>query len=210
MHYQLLHDQQLPLCFVGNTFHNHTLYEYFKSKRSCEHMTVEDVLLKDQDWVNQRQFMCAVTNIGFKKQVIDQLASYNPSWFSVVSDNSHIGYHVSVGVNTFINDFNYILDDTVIGDHCTITAHTTLSHSVDIGDFSHISPYSYLSFTKLGQGSCLGLRSSFPGKPDNILNIHSWCNFMINSVVTKHIVTPGTYLGNRRVNGNTSLTHKIL
>jgi len=210
MKYQVLHDQGLIMCFVGNTFHNHTLYEYFKQQRPCEQITVEDATSKSPAWFDQRQIMCAVTNIGFKKQVIDQLTPQAPNWFSVLADNSHIGHGVSIGHNTFVNNFNVVFDDAVIGNHCTITNYTQLSHAVVVGDFSHVGPYSYLSFTNLGPGSCLGLRSSFTGKPNNAIDTADWCNFMIGSVVTKSIASSGTYMGNRRISSNTSLAHKIL
>jgi len=208
--YHLMHDQQRPLCFIGQTFHNHTLYEYFRTQRPCEHLTVEQVLEKDQAWFDQRQFMCAVTNIGFKKQVIDSLAKVNLHWFSVIGDNSIIGHQVVIGHNTFVNNFNVIFDDNVIGNHCTITNYVTFSHGVAVGDFCHISPYSYLCFTELGQGVCVGVRSSFPGKPNNTVKIANWCNFMMNSVVINTITTPGTYSGKRLQSLETSLTYKIL
>ena len=210
MQYHMIHDQQRTLCFVGKTFHNHTLYEYFKTQRLCEHLTVEQVLEKDQAWFDQRQFMCAVTNIGFKKQVVDSLEKFNLHWFSVVSDNSIIGHQVTVGYNTFVNNFNVVFDQNTIGNHCTITNYVQLSHGVTVGDFGHISPYGYLCFTELRQGVCVGLRSSFPGKPDNTIVVTDWCNFMMNSVVINSIATPGTYFGKRLQSNETSLTYKIL
>ena len=210
MQYQVIHDRQRPLCFVGNTFHNHTLYEYFKTRRPCEQLTVEEVAGKNQEWFDQRQFMCAVTNIGFKKQVIDGLTNFNIHWFSVIGTNSVIGYQVTVGYNTFINNYNVVFDNTAIGNHCTITNYVQLSHGVIIGDFSHIGPYCYLCFTELQQGVCVGLRSSFPGKPNNTIVVADWCNFMMNSVVIDSIVTPGTYSGKRLQSNETSLEIKIL
>jgi NDP-sugar pyrophosphorylase family protein len=209
MQYSIIHDHELPLCFIGNTFHNHTLYNYFKNLRPCEHLSLEQVAEKDQDWINSRQFMGVVTSISFKKQIADTLADKNIKWFSVVTANSHIGHNVKIGFNTFINNFNVVYDDVVIGDHCTLTNHLAISHCVVIGDFCHISPFSYLCFTTLNDGVCTGIRGTFPGKPDNQLTIAAWSNFMLDSTVTESITVSGTYSGKRKQSDETSLTLKI-
>jgi NDP-sugar pyrophosphorylase family protein len=209
MQYSIIHDHDLPLCFIGNTFHNHTLYNYFKNLRPCEHLSLEQVAEKDQNWINSRQFMGVVTIIAFKKQIADTLADKNIKWFSVVTANSHIGHNVKIGFNTFINNFSVVYDDVVVGDHCTLTNHLSISHCVVIGDFCHIGPFSYLCFTTLNDGVCVGIRGTFPGKPDNQLTIAAWSNFMLDSTVTKSITVSGTYSGKRKQSDETSLTLKI-
>ena len=209
MQYNVIHDQQLILCFVGNTFHNHTLYNYFKELRPCEHLSLEEVTSKDQSWIDQRQFMGVVTSIPFKKQIADTLTDKNVKWFSAISSNSQIGHNVTIGFNTFINNFNVVYDDVVVGDHCTLTNHLAISHCVAVGNFCHVSPYSYLCFTTLGDGVCIGIRGTFPGKPDHRLTVAPWSNFMLDSIVTESIDTSGTYAGKRRQSDETSLTLKI-
>lgn len=209
MQYSIIHDHDLPLCFIGNTFHNHTLYNYFKNLRPCEHLSLEQVAEKDQAWINSRQFMGVVSSIPFKKQIVDILADKNIKWFSVVNANSHIGHNVTIGFNTFVNNFNVLYDDVVVGDHCTLTMYLAISHCVVIGDFCHISPFSYLCFTTLNDGVCVGIRGTFPGKPDNRLTIAEWSNFMLDSTVTESITVSGTYSGRRKQSDDTSLTLKI-
>jgi UDP-3-O-[3-hydroxymyristoyl] glucosamine N-acyltransferase len=209
MQYSIIHDYELPLCFIGNTFHNHTLYNYFKQSRPCEHLSLEEVAGKDQSWIDARQFMGVVTSVPFKKQIADTLADRNIKWFSTVTANSHIGHNVKIGYNTFVNNFNVVYDDVVVGDHCTLANHLAISHCVSIGDFCHISPFSYLCFTTLGDGVCIGLRGTFPGKPDNRLTIADWSNFMLDSTVTESIESSGTYAGKRKQSDDTSLTLKI-
>ena len=209
MQYNIIHDHELPLCFIGNTFHNHTLYNYFKNTRPCEHLSLEQVAEKDQAWIDGRQFMGVVTSIPFKKQIVDTLADKNIKWFSVVTANSHIGHNVTIGFNTFINNFNVVYDDVVVGDHCTLANHLAISHCVVIGDYCHISPFSYLCFTTLNNGVCIGIRGTFPGKPDNRLTVAAWSNFMLDSTVTESIAVSGTYSGKRKQSDDTSLTLKI-
>lgn len=210
MNYQLLHSDDRTLCFIGDTFHNHALYHHFKNQRECKLVMLEDVEVQSQAWIDQHQFMCAVTNVSFKKTVADRLANKNISWFSACSDTSVIHHNVKIGYNTLINHFNVVYADAVIGNNVTISNYVQISHDVVIGDFSHVSPYCYLCFTHLGNGTCVGLKSSFPGKPSRLIVVPEWTNFYMDSRVTKSIAVAGTYSGSRMVDPATSLDIKIL
>jgi NDP-sugar pyrophosphorylase family protein len=209
MQYKILHDHGLPLCFIGDTHNNDTLFNYFKDIRPCEKILIEEIKKKDKNWFAARQFMSCGTGQAFKKQIVDSLEEFNLNWFSAISANTHLGHDVKIGHNTFINNFNVIYDETIIGNHCVITAFVCISHSVSMEDFCHISPYSYLCFTKLGKGVYIGTRSTFRGNEQNILNITDWCNFMLDSVVTGNVTEAGTYYGKRKYSSETSLTLSI-
>ena len=209
MEYKILHDFKLPLCFVGKTYHNQTLFSYFKDKRACELITIEEAQQQNKNWFADRQFMSCGTGQAFKKQIVDSLQEFNLNWFSAISASTHLGHNVQIGHNTFINNFNVILDKTIIGNHCVITAFACISHSVTLGDFCHISPYSYLCFTRLGTGVYIGTISTFTGNEQNMINITDWCNFMLDSVVTGDITEAGTYYGKRKHSNETSLTLSI-
>lgn len=209
MKYKILHDHGLPLCFIGQTYHNKTLYDYFKNKRKCELLTIEETQQKNKEWFGERQFMSCGTGLAFKKIVVDSLKEFDLSWFSVLSINTHIGHNVQIGYNTFINNFNVVYDNTIIGNHSVITNFAQLSHSVSMGDFCHVGPYSYLCFTKLGSGIYIGARSTFTGNEQKTVNVADWCNFMLDSVVTNNITESGTYYGKRKYSNETSLTLSI-
>lgn len=210
MHYNILHDQQKTLTFVGNTFHNSNLYNNFKQIRPCEKITLEQAQDQSTDWYKQRQFMCAVTNISFKKLVVETLNKHNVKWFSVVHSTNCIQDNVTIGKNTLINYHNVISEDATIGDHVTISNFCNLSHNVFIGDMCHLSPYVYLCFTTLLNGVCVGLRSSFPGKPTSPMTIAEWTNILMESRITKSLDQSGTYAGNRCINSELSHETKIL
>lgn len=209
MEYKILHDRELPLCFIGKTYHNQTLFTYFKGKRECESVTLEEAQQQNKEWFTKRQFMSCGTGQAFKKYIVDSLKEFELSWFSVISTNTQLGHDVEIGYNTFINNFNVIYDKANIGNHCVITNFVCLSHSVSMEDFCHIGPYSYLCFTKLGKGVYLGARSSFIGNEQNKINIADWCNFMVDSTVTGDITESGTYYGKRKYSNETSLTLAI-
>ena len=207
--YTVLHDTGKTLCFIGNSYMNHQLYNYFKTKRDCEILTYEDVLTKNQDWFDNHQFISIIAEIKFRKLIVDSFAHKNPNYFSVYGTRNHIGFDVSIGKGVFICDFNTILDDAVIGDHCVISTHSQISHCVRIKDFCHIGPFSQFMFATINQGCYISARSSFIGKKTEMLVVVDNCNFIIGSTVTKKITKSGTYFGNRFLNPQTSLDTKI-
>lgn len=210
MKYCIIHDVERVLCFIGDTWHNHTQYNYWSSRRPSEIISLEEAMSQNQSWWDQRQFMCAVTNINFKKQVVESTLQFDPKWFSVIDDSSEIHSDVVVGKNTLVNFFNCIYSGNTLGDHVTVTNYVQLSHSVHIGDMCHVGPYSYLCFTTLCSGVCVGLRSSFPGKPNAPITVADWCNITMDSRVTKSITNTGTWYNNRKINNFSSLDVKIL
>ena len=205
-----MHDLDRKLCFIGDTWQNHTQHQYWSQSRCSALVSLEYAVAQESDWWAERQFMCAVTNVAFKKQVVNAVAARNPDWFSVIENSSEICRDVQIGKNTLINFHNVLYDGTEIGNHVTLTNFLMLSHDVKIKDMCHISPYSYLCFTDLQQGVCVGLRSSFPGKPHESISVAAWSNLAMDSRVTRSITEPGTYYGNRKLNNLSSLDIKIL
>ena len=137
------------------------------------------------------------------------LAPYNPDYFSIVAKNNHIGFDVKIGKGVYICDFNVILDDAVIGDHVIITTHSIVSHCVEIKDFSHCGSYSHLLFATLGKGCYLAARTSIVGMKTAPITVANYCNFIINSTVTKNIDKAGTFYGNRCIDNLSSLDKRI-
>jgi len=209
MKFKLIHDSNKILCFVGSSYINKTLKDYFDQFRDCEIYRIEEIENNSQDWFDARQFLTASGSISLKKRIVDSLKKYNPDYFSVVAERNHIGFNVSIGKGTYISDFNVLLDNTVIGNHVVMTHYITASHDTEIKDFCHIGPGTYLLFTTLGIGSYVATKSSFVGKIISSIDTIGYCNYLIGSTVTKNITSVGTYYGNRRVNSDSSIDEKI-
>ena len=207
--YKLLYDNEKILCFIGNSHPNNELFQYFVQTRECENIRYEDMLIKKQSWFDARQFIVTAASIQFRKLVVDGLAQFNPDYFSVYSTLTHIGGDVSIGRGTLISSFNTILDGVVVGGHTLITTHTTLSHLSVVNDFCHIGPYSQILVATVGSGCYLAARSSIVGTKSDPRTVVDYCNFILESMVTKNITSPGTYYGNKRLNSFTSLDKKI-
>lgn len=208
--YSTLHDNGYPLVFVGNTVYNQMLYTYWNKIRPCFHLTVEEVEAYTSNWVDRHQFICAVSNVAFKREVVERLSKFDPHYFSIVGSYNSFN-NVSVGQGTYIQHYNDLaFGDSTIGNHCTLGSYLGFSHNVQVGDYCHISGYCFLNYTTLKDGVLLPVRTTVLGDPDRQIEIAENCNFMTGSTVTKSIEETGTYFGNRRVSSESSVTYKIL
>ena len=145
--YSLLHDTGRALCFVGRTKYNDMLYNYWSQVRPSIQVTIEQALSQNQSWFDQHQFICAVSNVGFKYEVTAQLQSFNPHYFSVIG-TGNLFSNVQIGQGTFIQHHNTaVCDNIVIGDHCTLGAYINLSHDTKIGNCCHVSAYGFFNLS---------------------------------------------------------------
>ena len=186
------------------------LYDYWQDIRPCQHITIEEAESYTQGWFNEHQFICAVSNVAFKREVVDRLSRFNPHYFSIIGNHNSFN-NVSVGRGTYIQHYNDLaFGGGVIGDHCTLGSYLGFSHNVIVGNFCHISGYCFLNYTTLNDGVVLPVRTTVLGDPDRQIEIAENCNFMTGSTVTKSITETGTYFGNRRVSAESSITYKVL
>lgn len=203
--FSILHDQGLIKCVVGRGAMAHSIKDILVD---AEQVSVEYAMSQPLDWIEKRQFLIGISNVNVKQQAVNYLNQFCAHYFSVVGKQNNIFSYNNIGVGTFINYCNELLPGPRIGDHCIVTAYCQIGHNVTIGDFCHISAYSYLNNVKLGNGSVLGVRSSITGNP--AMTTVDYCNFIINSVVNKDITVAGTYFGNRKLSDQSSLEHQIL
>lgn len=208
--YSTLHDNGHPLVFVGNTVYNQMLYNYWNERRLCFHLTLEEAEAQSQEWFNKHQLICAVSNVAFKRLVVDRLSKFNPHYFSIIGSHNSFN-NVTIGHGTYIQHYNDLaFGNSIIGNHCTFGSYLAFSHNVKVGNFCHVSVYCFLNYTTLNDGVVLPVSTSILGDPDRQIEIAENCNFMIGSTVTKSIAETGTYFGNRRVSRESSVTYKIL
>lgn len=203
--FDILYDTGADLCFVGNTYHNEILSRHFSKTRNTLHLRLEQVLEKPNSWINHHQFMCSVSNVGFKKLVFEKISDLGGTFFSAVSTSAMIGEQVHIGKNTLINHFNTVYDDSHIGNNCTLANFLSISHDVKINDFCHISSYSYFCFCDINEGCYVGLRSSVFGYPDKRITIPAYTNLLADSRLTESLEINGTYHSRRMTDKRNSL-----
>ena len=211
INYDIVDGYNKPLVFVGVSYFNKMLHKYFADKGVTSAITmVEDIENNNQQWFDDHQFICVSSNVRTKRFITGKIAKYNPDYFSIIGSNNYF-LNLPIGKGVYIEHNSMAMwDNCSIGNHCSILSPVQLGHDVRVNDYCHVSGFSFLAFCEVGEGNCMALRTSFLGNEFDHLSTAANCNFMTGSVITKNITEPGTYYGNRRVNGETSITMEVL
>jgi acetyltransferase-like isoleucine patch superfamily enzyme len=181
-----------------------------KHDRLCVQHSLEELETNPREWFDQYQFIVLASDVAFKQQAVNFLQQQQAHFFSIIGKHNVVNPDTVIGHGTYIYNFNdFLFRSNRIGDHCIVVAYCHFSHGVVIGDYSHISSYTYLSNCEIGAGSILGIRTSIIGFNGKI-SVANNTNLMLGSVVTKDLPDTGTYFGNRRINDKSSLQQRIL
>ena len=210
--YEILHDNNKILCFVGHSELSESCYKLMAPYRAAEIWPIEYTLEQDQAWLDDRQFIVVSSNVKFKQQCVKQLGPVH--FFSLISKFNCFNVNTKIGQGTWISTFNSFEIGTVkVGNHCCIHTHNTFGHECVIGDYCNIGHWGFYSNCNIGQGTVIGVKvflttTDIPS--DKPIKIPPYCNIMSESRITRDIVQPGTYYHSRKINDFTSLQHRIL
>ena len=209
--YQILEDAGRPLVFAGVSYFNHMLHKYFVGMGvNATIAKVEDIVTNNQQWFDDHQFICVSYNVRTKRFITGELEKFKPHYFSIIGSNN-LFLDLPIGHGTYIEHHTIgMWENCSIGNHCSILSHNQLGHDIKLNDYCHVSGFSFLAFGEVGAGNCMALRTSFLGNEHQYISTAENCNFMTGSVITKDITESGTYYGNRRVSGETSVTMEVL
>lgn len=209
--YEILRDAGRPLVFVGTTYFNKMLYKYFATAgHEVLLHRVEDIQNNSQEWFDCHQFICVSSNVATKKFVTGAIADKRPHYVSIVGGYNQF-LNLSVGEGSYIEHYTMAMwEGCEVGNHCTILSYCQIAHDAVIKDYCHFSGYSFIGYATIGEGTCAGMRTTIVGSIEKPITTAEYCNYMINSVVTKNIETPGTYHGNKKFGESTSLNYDML
>jgi NDP-sugar pyrophosphorylase family protein len=203
--FSILHEHNLPLCFVGTSHYNSVLYNYFSKTRHCVTISLEELEQQPESWQERHQFISLQTHIPFKIKVKDVFDRLNLKCFSVRSNFAAIGNNVQVGYNVIIEQFSSVWDDCAIGDFTTIACNVNIAHGATIGQCCHISPYVHLCYVGCGNNVFVGNGAFVWATKYLPINVCDCSNIQAFSRVLKSITQPGTYYGNRLVDSRSSI-----
>lgn len=208
--YQVLHDNGKILCLIGNTEMSRRAKGLLSHTHEVELVRLEDTLNNSPTWFNQRQFLLVTSDINFRLATMNALEPRHLDWFSVVGQNNILHPKIKIGHGVFIGSFNDLSAENItIGDHSQISCYCQFGENVNIGQYGHVSGYTYINNCILGTGCIVGLRSTLVNQ-GTVINIPEYTNFLANSMVTKPILDSGTYYGNKKIDTRDSRTHRIL
>lgn len=207
----IVNPQDKKPCFVGTGSLSTAVHAIVSQQESCEIITVEELLSKSNQWIDQHSFIMICSDVDFKMRHVGFLQSKNAAFFSVIDQRNNIDPSTQIGVGCCIfASNNMTLGSVSIGNHCVIGLNNVFVYNCVIGDYSSVTHHGFFGQCRLGTGTVVGVRTSVPGSSTSPITTANFCNFMSGSMITKDISQPGTYLGNRRIDHNTSLTKRIL
>lgn len=187
-------DPNKPLYIIGTGIPAQELLLWIKAENHGKISLVDRHSLSDLP--NNIQCIPGFSNREFRLTLFSDPIIKNYHWVSYVHPSSVILTEIeNVGTGTVIQPM------------------VTVGHSVDIGKFGWITPYCLVSHgdvlgtnvvlnprttvggsTQIGNNVTVGLSSTICDK----ISICSDCEFLMTSVVTKNIVEPGKYYGNKK------------
>lgn len=141
---------------------------------------------------NEYDFFVAIGNNETRKKLamllldndIQPVSLIHPS--AVIDSTVQIGYGVVVMANAVINA------DTTIGNNVIVNTASSIDHDCIIGSYTHICPGVHIAGgVEIGSKVWVGIGTSVI----NNLSICDDCLIGAGSLITKNIVTKGTYFG---------------
>jgi carbonic anhydrase/acetyltransferase-like protein (isoleucine patch superfamily) len=197
---KILFNNGKPIVLIGNiNEHRELLNGNIKNK--LEIILLEDIIQKDQEWIDQHQFFCASGHVFFKIMCVNTLEEKfnNIHWISVVHEQSEIVLE-DVGTNCWIEYGSCVNIGSKIGNHCKIGAFAGIFHDKnEIEDFAFVGPRSNIVDSKIGKGANIGLNCTVYHstiEPYTVLNM--------NSRVLEKTLTTGTYTHCKKISNKTS------
>ncbi len=110
----------------------------------------------------------------------------------VVASTAHVSKYAKIGEGTIIMHQALVNANVEIGENCIINSKALIEHDCKIGSNCHISTNTTLNGNvEIGDECFVGSCSSFV----NGISVSNQIFIGINSNVTKHLDTPGVYVG---------------
>ena len=127
-----------------------------------------------------------------RKRIFNHIESCGASMPSIISKNSYMSKHSSIGTGSVVFTGSIINAAVSIGDNCIVNSGSLIEHGTIIGDHCHISTSAIIN------GDCTIGNNCFIASGVIVRNGVSICDNTVvgmGSIVTKSIHEPGTYFG---------------
>ncbi len=147
-------------------------------------------------YVNDCDFIVTlgfIKNATLRIKLHDRIRAVGGHLGTVIALTAHVSPFAEIAEGTVVLHQANVNAGAKIGIGCIINTSANIEHSVVVGDYAHIS-----TGAMINGDSTVGSRT-FVGSQTVVSNGKSICDDCIigaGSVVTKNVVTPGTYVGN--------------
>jgi len=133
-------------------------------------------------------FAVAISNVAFRKSMIDKLIEKNAKFTNLVHPTSIIADTSSMGIGNIIAPFCMLGPNSRIGNYNILTTQSLISHDSVIGDNNTFSTVILCGHTHVGDSNTFGIRSTVI--PDVLIGDN--CLIQAGMVVDKNIPDGGT------------------
>jgi len=145
---------------------------------------------------HQSQVIVGFANNQYRMRTFQSSWRHRYRWVGYVHPSSMIPVDTIFGIGSVIQPGVWIGHEVTIGNFAWITTLCHVGHGASLGENVVLNPKSLvLGSTCIGSNVWIGAASTVA---DHV-TITNNCEFLMTSTVTKSIVQPGRYLGNRRL-----------
>jgi len=188
------HPEQ-PLYILGNGIYAQELNAFIVNETHGE----VKLVLPDNFFTIPKHAQCIIgfQNIDYRKKLLATIDLEQYSWPSYVHPTAVVIDQQSISAGVVISPLSVIGHKVQLGEFCNIGILAKVGHGSNIGLNTVISPGTNIGgSTLIGQNVFFGQQCSIRTK----IVIGSNICFAINSLITKNIVDPGMYYGNKKIN----------
>jgi UDP-3-O-[3-hydroxymyristoyl] glucosamine N-acyltransferase len=142
------------------------------------------------------QCILGFQNCFNRKRVLtpERIAKYQ--WPTYIHPSAVVDDNQSLGKGCWIGSLANISFNATVGDFCVVTSYSNVAHGCKLGQNNFLAPNTIIcGSVTTGNNVSIGVGSIIKDQ----LTLGSDIEFIIASVVTKNILEPGRYYGNRRM-----------
>jgi acyl-[acyl carrier protein]--UDP-N-acetylglucosamine O-acyltransferase len=188
------YDQSCCLYIVGSTVVAHSLKQWI----SAETPGTIEIIDPDRfdDLSEQSQCMLGFWTNEYRIAFLKKYNIKNYRWPTYIHPQAFVSETEFFGQGTVIYPMAHVGYHVQVGDFCVVGQLVSLGHSSQLGDQCVVGPGTIIGgSTQIGDNVSFGQSCSVRDK----ISICSNTTFNMTSAVTKSIVNPGAYYGNRKL-----------
>ena len=186
------HNPNRPLYILGKGIASREISYFISNEINNEVLMIP--LEEFANLADNSQCILSIQDINLRIDFLKKIQNFKRVWPSYIHSQAFVVDQTLIGQGVIIWPFVYIGYQVEIGDFSSIAQQCNIGHGAKLGVNSVIAPMVSIGGSAvIGNNVTFGLSCLIKDKISIVDNIE----FLMDSVVTKNIDTPGRYYGNR-------------